>query len=48
MDFLHTFSLANKDNLAKKMQDNVFLMNQRPHAKILLIWKKKKDTQNVT
>ena len=24
------------------MQGNVFLMNQRPHAKIQLIWKKKK------
>lgn len=26
----------------KKMQGNVFLKNQRPHAKIKLIWKKKK------
>ena len=25
-----------------KMQGNVFLMNQRPHAKIQLIWKEKK------
>ena len=26
------------------MQGHVFLMNQRPHAKIQLIWKKKKET----
>ena len=26
------------------MQGHVFLMNQRPHTKIQLIWKKKKET----
>ena len=38
--FCISFFLQKTDNLAKKMQGSVFLMNQRPH----LIWKKKKKT----
>ena len=38
---LHTVFLENKAEICekkKKTQSNVFLLNQRPHAKIQLIW----------
>ena len=45
--FLHTFLLENEaQTCGKKIQGCDFLLNRRPHAKIQLIWtKKKKQTK---
>ena len=45
--FLHTFLLENEAQTSgKKIQGCDFLLNRRPHAKIQLIWtKKKKQTK---
>ena len=46
--FAYVFTWKRSTNQQKKIQGCDFLLNRRPHAKIQLIWTKKKTDQNLT
>ena len=46
--FAYVLTGKRSTNQRKKIQGCDFLLNRRPHAKIQLIWMKKKNNQNST